>query len=151
MSWRRFCKMSWRRFEDVLKVSWRRMARTNTLVLTKTSSRCLHQDEYLVDYYYYFFKKIFWFQSIVCHGCHDEMQKAVNFNYVDIITVKCNDYKIFFLYMSKDEAINLLRNPDFTGKSGSLQNIKFYYHIKILGQKLKLNNITFIAIKLLFL
>ena len=47
--WRRFeevLKMSWKRLEDVLKTSWRRlkdrhMARTNILVLTKTSSRRL--------------------------------------------------------------------------------------------------------------
>ena len=49
MSWRHFCKTSWRRLEnvlktswqDVLKTSWRRMAKTNILVLTKTSWRRL--------------------------------------------------------------------------------------------------------------
>ena len=39
MSWRRFCKTSWRRLENVLKTSWRRIAKTNILVLTKTSWR----------------------------------------------------------------------------------------------------------------
>ena len=49
MSWRRFCKTSWRRLENVLKTSWRRlenvlktswrrMTKTNILVLIKTSS-----------------------------------------------------------------------------------------------------------------
>ena len=37
-SWRRFCKKSWRRLENVLKMSWKRIAKTNILVLTKTSS-----------------------------------------------------------------------------------------------------------------
>ena len=40
-SWRRFqdvFKMSWWRLEKVLKTSWRHMAKTNILVLTKTSS-----------------------------------------------------------------------------------------------------------------
>ena len=41
MSWRRFCKTSWRRLENVLKTSWRRIAKTNILVLTKTSWRRL--------------------------------------------------------------------------------------------------------------
>ena len=74
-------KRSWRRFEDVLKTSWRHMAKTNILVLTKTSSedvrlrrthsswwrrllktktkdvfktssRRLHQDECLLGYFY---------------------------------------------------------------------------------------------------
>ena len=30
--------------------------------------------------------------------------------------------------MSKDEAINLLKNADLTEKSRALQNIKIYYH-----------------------
>ena len=48
MSWRCFCKASWRRLENVLKTPWRRLenflktpwrcrAKTNILVLTKTS------------------------------------------------------------------------------------------------------------------
>ena len=45
------------------------------------------------------------------------MQKAVNFNYVTIVTVKENDHRFEFLYTSKDEAINVLRNADLTEKS----------------------------------
>ena len=49
MSWRHFCKTSWkhledvfaRRTEDFLKTSWRSMGKTNILVLTKTSWRRL--------------------------------------------------------------------------------------------------------------
>ena len=74
MSWKRFCKTSWKRFEDVLKMSWRcledafakrlenvlktswrRIAKTNILILTNTSwrdvfwrQRRFHQDECLV-------------------------------------------------------------------------------------------------------
>ena len=48
------------------------------------------------------------------------MQKAVNFNYVTIVTVKENDHKIEFLYTSKDEAINALRNVDLTEKGKTL-------------------------------
>ena len=36
MSWRRFCKTSWRWLENVLKMSWRRMAKTNILVFTNS-------------------------------------------------------------------------------------------------------------------
>ena len=45
------------------------------------------------------------------------MQKAMSFTDVVIGSVKANDYRIHFWYMSKDEAINLLRNTDFTEKS----------------------------------
>ena len=49
MSWRRLCNTSWRRLksvfktscQDALKTSRRRTAKTNILVLTKTSWRCL--------------------------------------------------------------------------------------------------------------
>ena len=51
---------------------------------------------------------------------HDLIQKAMNFNDVAIVTVKENDYIIHFLYMSKDEAINFLRNADLTEKSRTL-------------------------------
>ena len=37
-----------------------------------------------------------------------------------IISVKGNDYGIHFWYMSKYEAINLLRNADLTEKSETL-------------------------------
>ena len=40
-SWQDFLKTPWRRLENVLKISWRCMAKTNMLVLTKTSWRLL--------------------------------------------------------------------------------------------------------------
>ena len=45
------------------------------------------------------------------------MHTAMSFTDVAIGSVKANDYRIHFWYMSKDEAINLLRNTDFTEKS----------------------------------
>ena len=45
------------------------------------------------------------------------MQKSINFNDVTIVTVKRSDYRVHFLYMSKDEAINLIRNADLTKQS----------------------------------
>ena len=50
-------------------------------------------------------------------------------NDVGIVSVKGFGYRIHFLYMSKDEAINFLRNADLTVKNGFLKNIKIYYHI----------------------
>ena len=57
-----------------------------------------------------FFYINFKFQLEVCNGCHDLMQKTMNFNDVAIGNVKGIDNSIHFLYMSKEEAINLLRN-----------------------------------------
>ena len=53
--------------------------------------------------------------------CNDLMQKAINFNNVAIVFVKGGDYRIHFWYMSKDDAINILKNSDLNEKSGLLQ------------------------------
>ena len=45
-------------------------------------------------------------------GCYDLMQKDVNFNDVAIVSVKGSDYRIHFWYMSKDDAINTMKNSD---------------------------------------
>ena len=48
------------------------------------------------------------------------MQKAMNFNDPAIVSVKGNDYRIHFWYMSKDDAINIMNNSDLSEKSGLL-------------------------------
>ena len=40
------------------------------------------------------------------------MQKAMSFNDVAIASVEGNDYRVHFWYISKDEAINLMKNSD---------------------------------------
>ena len=72
------------------------------------------------------------FQPEVCNDGHDLVKKTMNFNDVAIVTVKGNDYRTNFLYMSitytitslRNEAKTLLRNVDLTEKSRTLQNIK---------------------------
>ena len=44
------------------------------------------------------------------------MLKAISFNDFAIVFVGRNDYRTDFWFMSKDEAINLLKNADLTGK-----------------------------------
>ena len=48
------------------------------------------------------------------------MQKAINFNDFAIGSVKERDYKIHFWYMSKDDAISIMKNSDLSEKSGLL-------------------------------
>ena len=38
------------------------------------------------------------------------IQKAMNFNDIAIVSVKRSDYRIHFWYMSKDDAINRMKN-----------------------------------------
>ena len=68
---------------------------------------------------WYFLDKDFMYEIYLCNGYHDSMQKAMNFNDVAIFSVKGSDYRIHFWYMSKDDAINIMKTSDFK-KSGSL-------------------------------
>ena len=40
------------------------------------------------------------------------MQKATNFNFAATVSIKGNDYRIHFWYMSKDYAMNVMRNSN---------------------------------------
>ena len=63
---------------------------------------------------------IFWikvkYERYVCNGCHNLMQKDIDFNDFVILSVKGNDYRIHFWYMSKDDAINIMKNSNLNEK-----------------------------------
>ena len=48
------------------------------------------------------------------------MQKAINFNDVVIVYVNESGYRIHFWYMSKNDAINIMNNPNLIDKIGDL-------------------------------
>ena len=48
------------------------------------------------------------------------MQKTMNFNDVAIVSIKGNDYRIHFWYMSKDGAVSILNNASLNEKTESL-------------------------------
>ena len=70
--------------------------------------------------YWYFLDKYFNYQSYLCNGCHDLMQKARSFNDVAVVSIKGNDYRIHFWYMSKGDAISIMRNSNLIDKKGIL-------------------------------
>ena len=49
-----------------------------------------------ICHYWYFLDKNFIHEKYLCNGCHDLMQKALNFNDVAIVFIKGNDYRIHF-------------------------------------------------------
>ena len=69
---------------------------------------------------WYFLDKNFKYEPYLCNGCHDLLQKAKNFNDVAIVSVKESNYRIHFWYMSKNDAINIMKNSNLNKKSGSL-------------------------------
>ena len=71
--------------------------------------------------HYCYFKDIgFKYEPYLCNGCHGLMQKAINFNDVAIFFIKGSDYRIHFLYMRNDDAINIMNNSDLNDQSGLL-------------------------------
>ena len=70
--------------------------------------------------HYWYFRNIgFKYESYLCNGCHDLMQKVIYFNDVYIVSIKGCYYRIHFWYMSKDDAMNIMKNSDLK-ESGSL-------------------------------
>ena len=43
----------------------------------------------------------------------------MNFNVVATVSIKGNDYRIHFWYMSKNDAINTMNNSNLNEKTGS--------------------------------
>ena len=76
--------------------------------------------EYNTCHYWYFKGIGFKYESYLCNGCHDLMQKAMSFNDVAIVYVKGSAYRIHFWYMSKDDAINIMTGSNLVDKRGVL-------------------------------
>ena len=77
--------------------------------------------------HYWYFKDIgFKYEPYLCNGCHDLMQKTMNFNDVTIVSIKGSGYRIHFWYISKDDAINIINNSDLVK---NVDSYKFFYYI----------------------
>ena len=77
---------------------------------TKLSKEC---D---ICHYWYFKDTGFKYESYLCNGCHDLMQKAMSFNNVAIVYVKGSAYRNHFWYMSKYDAINIMNSSNLVDK-----------------------------------
>ena len=86
------------------------------IAVDKTSA----SKECNICHYWYFLGKNFNYEPYLCNGCHDLVQKAMNFNDVAIVSIKGNDYRIHFWYMSKNDAIVLMTNSNLKDKNGIL-------------------------------
>ena len=63
--------------------------------------------------HYWYFKGIaFKYESYLCSGCHDLMQKAISFNKIAIVYIKGSTYRIHFWYMAEDDAINIMNGSN---------------------------------------
>ena len=62
----------------------------------------------------------FKYEPYLCNGCHDLMQKATSFNNIVIVYINGNAYRIYFWYMSKNDAINVMNGSNLADKRGVL-------------------------------
>ena len=61
-----------------------------------------------------FFDKGFKFQPDGCNICHDVLMMSMNLSNIAILKIHGIDYCCILSEISKNEAINLLRNADLT-------------------------------------
>ena len=73
-----------------------------------------------ICHYWYFLNYSFKFQPNVCNRCHDLLMMSMNLSDIAILNIKGSDYRCIISLISKNEAINLLQNPDLSEKSGTL-------------------------------
>ena len=64
----------------------------------------------------------FIYEPYLCNGWHNLMHKAMIFNDIAIVSIKGNDYTIYFWYMRKDDAIDIMRNSNLNEKSGLIKD-----------------------------
>ena len=76
--------------------------------------------EYDVCHYWYFLNKGFKFQTNVCNRCHDLLMMSMTPSDIAMLNIKSADYRCIISGISKNEAVNLMRNNDLTEKSRTL-------------------------------
>ena len=69
----------------------------------------INSRECRLCYYYYFLDINFNYQKYLCAGCHDMAMKANSMQNLDIAYNKGNAYRINFVFISRGNAINLIK------------------------------------------
>ena len=70
--------------------------------------------------YWYFINKNFNYQKYMCNGCHDISTKAISMYNLCIRYNNGNAYRINFAFMSKNDALNLIKNLVIIDEKGTL-------------------------------
>ena len=76
--------------------------------------------ECMLCHYWYFLDKNFSYGPYLCDGCYNIMEKSIKFKNIAIVHVKTSVYRIYFLYMSKCEAKELMSISHLIDKKGIL-------------------------------
>ena len=70
--------------------------------------------------FYYFLDKNFSCEPYLCNDCHDMSLKAVSMQNFTIINHNRKHYRVNFVFISKKDAYNLIKNATIIDKKGTL-------------------------------
>ena len=70
--------------------------------------------------FYYFLDKNFNYVPYLCNGCYDMSLKAISMKNLAIINHNGNHYCVNFVFISKKDAYNLIKNAMIIDKKGTL-------------------------------
>ena len=70
--------------------------------------------------FYYFLDKDFKYGPYLCHGCYDMFMKTVSSQNLTIINHNGSYYRVSFVFMTKKDAYNLIKNAIIMGEKGTL-------------------------------
>ena len=70
--------------------------------------------------FYYFLDKNFKYGPYLCDGCYDMSMKANSMQNLAIVYPGENAYRIIFVFMSKKDVFNLIKNAVIIDKKGIL-------------------------------
>ena len=70
--------------------------------------------------FYYFLDKNFKYGPYLCDGCYDMFMKTVSMQNLTVIYLNGNYYRVIFVFMTKKDAYNLIKNAAILGEKGTL-------------------------------
>ena len=70
--------------------------------------------------YYYFLNKNFNYQRHLCDVCRDMSVKALSMQHLTIVYHNGYAYRVNYLFVSKNDAFNLIKNSIIIDKRGTL-------------------------------
>ena len=86
--------------------------------LTLISAKIHRENVFYVSIIILF--KNFNYQRHICDGCHDISVKAISMQNIVIIYHDGHVYRVNFVFMSRNDAFNLMRNSIIIDKKGIL-------------------------------
>ena len=87
--------------------------------IDSTCNKLVSRECWLFHFWYYLDKN-FNYQRYLCDGCHDMSIKANSMQNLAFVYVGGNAYRVNFVFMSKSDAVHLIKSVAIIDKKGTL-------------------------------